>query len=86
METENVFKHWRKFVVNFQYSHWEELIINQVFQRFSTRLKPDKAMNSEKTDVTDDAKVSQGSEGWTGYKKLHLMILGDTITAESPCK
>lgn len=34
-------------------------------------------MNSEKTDFSDDAKLSQGSEGWTGYKKLHLMTLGD---------
>lgn len=85
METENVFKHWRKCLVNHQYPHWEELI-SRVFQGFSRRLKPDKAMNSEKTDFTDDAKASQGSEGWTGYKKLHLMITGDTITAEIPCK
>lgn len=42
-------------------------------------------MNSEK-NFTDDAKISQGSEGLTGYKKLHLMTLGDKITAEIPRK
>lgn len=43
-------------------------------------------MNREKTDVIDDARLSQGSEGWTGCKKLHLMTLADKITAEIPCK
>ena len=43
-------------------------------------------MNSEKTNFTDDAKVSQGSEGRTGYTKLHVIILGDKMTAEVQCK
>jgi len=43
-------------------------------------------VNAEKTNFTDDAKVSLCSEGRTGYKELHVMILGDKTTAEIQCK
>lgn len=43
-------------------------------------------MNGKKTNCIDDAKVSQGSEGRTGYTELHVMILGDKMTAEIQCK
>lgn len=80
-----MFQQQEKIGVNGQYSHQEE-VISRVLQGSSGRPKLEKAVNSEKTNFTDDAKVSQGSEGRTGYKELHVMIFGDKMTAEIQCK
>lgn len=64
-----------------KWSQWEE-VISWVLQGSSVRIKLEKAVNGEKRNFTEDAKVSQGSKGRTGYKKIHVMILGDKMTAE----